>query len=312
MNLDDIINILAEKPHYLFNISVPGIILNHSKKSVQSAIENAGSLQAYFDKIIKANNAKKITVELFTTNGTSFKNRGKHLIFLAQPEHVATNCNTQQHDAIQSNTKQHTATNSAINTNEPLHGINDTQQQVKTPSMNPTDQLGYAVLQVKHEMITNQKNSLEAEVKELRKKVDLLHEEKLALVKENTVSGERNKLETDKAIFNIQKEGKDGLSGFMGELNDNPETLKMIIGLFKPDHPMFKEEGVAGTKLIEAPVFHTDKDVNAMLADLPNTIKAMDPAVIARIYYIFLEGFAKDPAKVESVFTMLFPDAPKQ
>lgn len=298
MKLEEIINLLAAKPHYLFKISIPGTPLMHGRTTVHTAIENAGSLQAYFDKIIKANSAKTLLVELFTPNGTSFKNRGIHVISLDQPQPVATSTNT--------------ATNSATNTTQPLQGIEDTQQQVKTHSMNPKDELGYAVLQVKHEMITNQKNSLEAEVKELRKKVDTLQEEKLSLVKENTVSGERNKLEMEKALFQAEKGTKEGLSGLMGELNDNPETLKMLIGLFKPDHPMFKEEGVAGTKQIEAPSFHADKEINALLSDMPNTIKDLDPKIIARIYYIFLEGFAKDPTKVEIVFELLFPNAPKE
>lgn len=297
MKLQQIINLLAEKPHYLFKISVPGTPLMHGRTSVTAAIENAGSLQAYFDKIIKANSATTLLVELFTPNGTSYKNRGKHVIFLDQPEPVATNINT--------------ATNTATNTTVPLQGIEE--HQVKTPSMNPKDELGYAVLQVKHEMITNQKNALEKEVNELRKKVDLLHEEKLALVKENTVSGERNKLEMEKALFAAQQTQKEGLSGFIGELNENPETLKMLIGFLKPDHPMFKEgnDDMAGTKQIEAPRFHTSDEINSLLTDMPNTIKDLDPKIIARIYYIFLEGFAKDPATVKTVFELLFPNAPK-
>lgn len=299
MRLDEVINIILQK-NYLFKIGIPGSALSHGKTTLAAAINNAGSLHDYFNNIIKANNPKTLLVELFSPNGSSYKDRGKHIIFLDQPQAVATEATSE--------------TNVANKATSMLNGL-ELQHQVKPTSMNANDQLNYAVLQVKHEMVTNQKNALEKEVNELRKKVDVLHEEKLALVKENTVSGERNKLEMEKAIFEAQKQQKEGLSGILEEVKENPDLLKMIAGFIKPDHPMFKEsenQSMEGTKQIEAPRFHDNDEVNALLSDMPNTIKSMDPKLIAKIYYIFMEGFAKDPENVNKVFASLFPNAPQQ
>lgn len=304
MTLEDIINELKSKWNYLFKVSIPGSSFVHHRTSVTEAVNKSGTIEEYFDRIIRENKPKTILVELFSPNGSSFRDRGKHVIFLHQTEAFATNA-TQN------------ATNATQNaTNATMGGINETNRPKNTGNMmDIKEKIEFETLKVKHDMLSGVFDTLKAENAQLRKKVDELHEEKLALVKENSVSNERNKLDMEKAVFEAQKQQKEGLSGLMGELNENPEVLKLLVGIIKPDHPMLKDgnyESMEGTRQIEPPRFHDDDNVNALLTDMPNTIKNLDPKAIAKIYYIFMEGFAKKPENIHKVYEMLFPGAPTE
>jgi len=296
MRLEDIIKLIIDKG-YLFQISIPNRSFSHGRITIAQALIDSASLQDYFNKIIRNNSAENLLVKVFTPNGSSVKNRGEYLISLAYTQPVAT--------------VQKTETPVATNTTPTLQGAIESQQQKSSSknSMDVNDQIEYKVLQVKHEMLLNQKNELDQKVKDLTKKVDTLQDEKLELVKSQAVSKEKHELEVERARFAAEKESKDGLSGIVDFAENNPETIKMLVGLFKPDHPMFKNEemnGASNTPALESgPVkYHSDPEINVVLQDLPNTIKTLSGEQIAKIYMVFLK-FKENPESIETVHSLL-------
>lgn len=305
MKLDELIKLLEENKHYLFSITIPNSSFTHGRTGYAQALADAPTLKDYFERIILANGAKQLFVELYTPNGSSYKNRGKHLIFLDSTGPVATN-------ATNATKVEDNATNVATKTQSSLQGIEE-EYTPKTKTMNSTDMVGYEVLKVRHELLQGAHDTLKKEHEDLRKKVDRLQDEKLDLVKENSVNKEKNELELARVKFNAEKDAKDGLAGVMDYVNDNPDTVKMILGAIFPNNPNFNSTGNAPgtTKVIEPITYHDDKDINALLVDMPNTIKELDGAKIAMIYAIFNYGFAKDPNTIDKVWEVLFPGKAK-
>lgn len=294
MNISEIAKLITEK-NYVFQVSIPNTQFMHGKTTVQSALVDTDSIENYLNKIVDRNKAKNILVRLYTPNGSSYKLRGEHLIFLDSAQPVAT----QTTDATK------TATTTTHVATPPLNGLNN--YQTESPKMNITDQINYGVLQAKHELLVQRSSQLENENKELRKKVDILHDEKLQLVKDQSVLAERAKLDIDKAKFEVQQEAKGGLTGLMSEVNENPEIVKMLLGALVPNHPMFKE-GFSGTdnntKQIQQTKYHDNPDINTILTDLPNTLKTLDGEKIAKVYVIF-QSFMSAPEKIETVYDLV-------
>lgn len=300
MTIEEIVKIILEK-NYLFKISIPGTQFSQGITSMAQAMVDSTDLLNYFQRIVSANRAKNLYVRLYTPNGSSYKLRGEHLIFLPGTETVAT----------PSTTATNTATNVEQRNDNTLRGPDQPPHQKNSNEMlSVKDQIDYGVLQVKHQMLQGVADKLETEVKELRKKVETLHDEKLALVKENTVAGEKNAFEIEKAKFEVLKESKDGLSGAVDFAEKNPELVKMLLAGLFPNNPAFKEGGngtMEGTKQIEAPKLHVDPQVNDLLVDMPNQIKMLDPKQISKIYMVFMK-FKEAPETIETAFKTILPE----
>ena len=49
----------------------------------------------------------------------------------------------------------------------------------------------------------------------------------------------------------MEKDGKDGLSGVMDFANNNPETVKMLLGALFPNNPNFKQSDDTEQKALQ-------------------------------------------------------------
>jgi hypothetical protein len=288
------IAILITTKDYLFQVSIPETKFNHGKTSVSMALADSESVETYLTKIATTNKANHLYVKLFTKNGSSFKARGEHLIFLTTPQPVAT------------------ATTSVATTQPALKGITEhtteTPTKQKTSTMDNKDYIDFKVLQSEHKRLEQTHEESKSKIVKLEKKVEELHDENKQLLRENLTKEDKHALALERTKLDLEKEGKDGLSGMIGELTKDPDTLKMIIGFLKPDHPMFKEnnqaalEGAVATEI----KYTEDSDVNMVLNDIPRSLSQKDGKTIGEMYLLFKE-LINDPGKLETAIKTFLP-----
>ena len=300
--ITEIANLITDKK-YLFEIVLPGKAYKGLKISVENAKNIHGSVENYIKNVLKSNNADTGIVKLYSVNGTSFKQRGDHIIFLPKTETVATSATNVATSATNVATSATNVATSATNvaTNKELGNLNDAKM------LGVKETIEFEVLKVKHEMVTTDRDNLKIKVKELEKKVDDLQDEKLKLVKENGTAEEKHKLALERQQLESEREAKSVLSGIVEDLNANPELIKTIAGFINPNHPMFKESGVNGLPPATETAYHNDVDANNVLKELPKMFSNVEPALVIRFYTIAME-FVKEPIKVEQVFKTVYPN----
>jgi hypothetical protein len=294
--VEEIARILQDK-RLLFQVSVPGRNFAAGKISADQALVDCPSLEEYFTRILKGNNAKSIIVKLFTPNGSSYKLRGEHIVSLPGNETVATS----------NNPATNVATNETNVATRPLHG---TYEEPKTPTkaMTVDDQIAFGVLKVEHRLVCHRKDELERDNKALQQKVDKLHDEKLDLVRQNTVQNEKNELEIERAKLNMDKESKVGLSGMLSELKENPELIKAAVGFINPNHPMFKEKQTEPVGELEAKL-HDEPEADLILKMIPKQLADKDGELISKMYVVFVNLLAK-PEALDKVYNEFNPQSP--
>ena len=283
--LKEIADVIVTKK-YLFQIVLPNKNFTHGKTTIAQATADNKSVQEYIESIIEKQNANNVLIKLFSVNGSSWKNRGEHLIFLSKNDTVAT-----------------TATKIATPLQQNLNGL---EQPIKTNTMNDKDYIDFKVLQIEQKRLEQYTEECKCKIIKLEKKVDELHDENKKLLRDNTTKEDKHKIALERERLNLDKEAKGGLSGLMGELNENPEILKMIAGFIKPDHPMFKENGVGAVPQIEEIRYHTDDDANNVLKEIPKQFKNVDAALVIR-FFTLAHKFASEPLKIEEAFKYFYP-----
>jgi hypothetical protein len=293
MTLAEIAKIITDK-NYVFQVAIPGQNFLHGKTTVNSALSNSESVESYLKKIADNNKTNHLYIKLFTPNGSSFKARGEHLIFLDKHQPVATNTTT------------------VATTPKQFSGIEfkniESETPIKKQTMNDKDYIDFKVLEVKHETLQSSFIELQEKNKKLEKKVDELHDENKNLLRDNLTKEDKHALEIERAKLNFEKEGKEGLSGLIGDLTKDPETLKMIVGFINPKHPMFNQEE---PKQIESQSFGSvkytdDNDTNQVLNDIPLSLSQKDGKTIAEIYLIVKE-LLNDSIKLEQAVKTFLP-----
>lgn len=296
MDIKEISNLITAK-NYVFQIAIPGTSFLHGKTTVNMALTNNENLESYFEKIAKANSAKHLFIKLFTPNGSSYKARGEHLIFLPETTPVAT------------------ATNNATPVATPLNGTNEltteTPIKPKQSTMQDKDYIDFKVLEVKYDTLKTQHDAAQSKIVKLEKKVEDLHDENKNLLRDNLTKEDKHELALERAKLEMAKEGKEGLSGMVGELTKDPELLKMLVGVFKPDHPMFKENAqpaLEGASDANREVVYTeDKVTNEVLNDIPRVLSQKNGDTIAQIYLLFQE-FVNKPDVLKKAQEQFLPD----
>lgn len=287
--VSEIANHIKEKK-YLFEVVVPGKYKG-TKTSIEQANTIHGSVEGYIENIIKSNNSETAIINLFSSNGSSYKSRGNFLISLQETKPVATN--TQNATNVATSATNVATTNGLGNLNE-------------SKMLSVSEKIELEVLKVKHEMVSSDRDTLKSRVKELERKVDELQDEKLKLVKENGTAEERHKLNLERELLAIEKESKSGALGFIEEINQNPELIKAVVGFLKPDHPMLKDSGMGNAQIQEA-VYHTDADANNVLKELPKLFQNVGPEQVIKFYTVAM-AFVKEPEKIEPIFKQIYPN----
>lgn len=292
MTIKEIANIITSK-NYVFSVSIPSTSFSQGKTTVTAALSNSESIEAYLQNIAETNKAKHLFVKLFTPNGSSFKARGEHLIFLTTPQPVATNTTT-------------VAT--------PLNGLPQYQAQApitpNTTAMQDKDYIDWKVLEVKHGSLQSSYDELKEKNNKLEKKVEELHDENKQLLRDNLTKEDKHELALERAKLEMAKESKDGLSGLIGDITSNPDTMKMILGIINPKHPIFNEQQPEQKQLEGANTgevkYTDDEDTNMVLNDIPRHLSQKDGKTIAEVYLVFKE-LVNDPAKLETAVKTFLP-----
>lgn len=292
--IKEIANLITAKKH-LFQVSIPGTGFSHGKTTVDMALSDSESVEAYLNKIATSNKAEHLFVKLFSANGSSFKPRGEHLIFLDKQQPVASATTI----ATSVATKQ---TGQLFNTPD--------QNKAKPTTMNDKDYIDFKVLQSEHKRLEHIYDECKGKVKQLETKVEDLHEENKKLLRDNLTKEEKHELALERTKLEMEREGKEGLSGLMGELSANPELIKVLVGFVNPKHPMFDKEplpaleGADNTREIK---YTEDSEVNRVLNDIPRTLSQKDGDTIATIYLLF-QKFISDPTLLSQAANTFVPE----
>jgi len=295
MTIEQIAALIRDKG-YTFQVVIPGTSYTHGKTTQEMATADAESLEAYLRRIASVNKAAHLLIKLFSKNGSSFKPRGEHLIFLAQSQPVATG-------EINATPVATPATNVAAT------GLGFVPTQPKT--MDTKDYIDYRVLQTEHSYVKGLYEESKAKIQQLEKKVEDLQMENKDLIRTTNVQDDKHALAMERLRLQSDMENKQSLSGLVGELTKDPELLKMAIGFFKPDHPMFKPVPQALEGTPAEIKYSDDPQVNEVLKDLPLKLSQKDGETIADVYLLFQE-FTSKPEALRSAVELFLPDYHKQ
>ncbi len=313
MTIKEIATLITAKG-YVFQISIPNTQFFHGKTTIKNALVDSESLETYFEKIAKLNKASSLLVKTFTPNGSSYKSHGDYLIFLPQTDPVATSATMFVAD-VATNALNHVAT-----TKQPLKELPETspepQNKPKTNPMDTKDYIDFKVLQTEHKNLEQRYEDTKGKVIKLEKKVEDLHDENKQLLRENATKEDKHSLALERAKLEMEREGKEGLSGILGELQENPMIIEAVVGFLNPKHPMFdknkEQKTLDGTDLENREIKYTDDtQANLVLNDIPRKLSQTNGDTISKIYLLFQEFLAK-PDILHTVANTYFPDIFKQ
>jgi hypothetical protein len=298
MSIEDIADEIRTK-NFTFQVVIPGTSFSHGKTTQEMALADSENLEAYLNRIARINKAAHMLVRLYSRNGTSFKPRGEHLIFLPKSEAVATTATNVAGGA----------TNVAIPATN-VAGFGSVDLPQKNNPMDTKDYIEFQVLKLGNEALKNQYDESKAKIKQLEKKVEDLHEENKQLIRTSSVQEDKHALALERQKLDTEREAKSGLNGLIGDLTKDPELIKMIAGFIKPDHPMFKTDAPALNGASEPKAgevkYSEDKDANTVLNALPLSLSQKDGRTISAVFLLFQE-FINKPDTLESAITTYIP-----
>ena len=340
MTIKEVADIITKKK-YVFEVSIPNTNFFHGKQTIDKALLDNDSLESYLERIARLNKASNLLIKTYTPNGTSYRFRNDYLIFLLQTEPVATTATNVATTATNVATR---ATNSVATTKKALNGTHETPintqnnntrpiflQQPKpvtttatnvattatnvattqkSTTMDTKDYIEFRVLQGEHRRLEDSASEAKTKIAKLEKKIEELHEENKKLLRDNLTKEDKHEVALEKVKLQMEREGKDSLSGIVGELTKDPDTLKMIIGFLKPDHPIFKEQEQKALGAAKEPTeikYTEDTEVNSVLNDIPRSLSQKDGKTIAEIYLLFQEFITK-PETLKLATTTFLPN----
>jgi hypothetical protein len=286
--------------NYLFQISIPGSSRCFGKKTIEEALTEADNLCDYFNLIAKRNNASQLCVKTFVHNGTSYKEKGLHVVSTAPA--IPTS------DVHQ----QHVNNTSTTNVDDHQQPINNTSTTRKERSYNdglsgldhPQGSIRAEVLEVKLEFA-------QRDAKEWRERAEKAETEREKLYRENMELQRENRIKDDKHDLDKQKvlaDSKGGLSGFMEEVKSlPPEGWQFLAGCFK-DHPMAKgllQANNNGNQ--EAAPLHSDPEVANWIQAMAEALKSHSRETVGAITLI-VNRFLESPAVMDAIYKKIFPD----
>lgn len=309
---------------YWFQVSIPKTNFSHGKTSIDMALSDSESVEHYLNKIVKENKAKSLFVKFLAQNGgknnSSFLPKGEELIFLPSIEPVANQSETSGKPvenqwqtsgkpvANQSENQSQTSTKPVENT---IGTYFETQKHHKNTTMTDKDYIEFKVLEMKYDTAVKENKAFEARVNKLEKKIEELHDENKNLLRDNLTKEDKHELALERTKLEMERESKDGLSGIVDFANNNPETIKMLIGLVKPDHPMFKADNsqpaLEGANDAREIKYTEDSETNTVLNDIPRTLSQKDGDTIAAVYLLF-KKFVGDPEILKSAVKTFIPE----
>jgi hypothetical protein len=300
MTLSQIADLITLR-NFVFQVSIPNTKFVQGKTTIEAALTDSADLATYFNKIAERNKAPYLLIKMFTPNGSSYKNRGEQLIFFTNNDAVATDATNKATTATQ---KPNLSGDEVQNSNTNYQPTKQITNPPKNDGMSDKEYIDYRVLQSEHKRLSETFDEAKSKIKTLEKKVEDLHDENKQLLRDNTTKDDKHALAIDRQKMDAEREIKGSLSGVIGELNENPELIKTIVGFLKPDHPMFKENNqpaLEGAEVKELK-YHDDADANAILNDIPRMLSQLDGETMAKFYLLF-KNFLATPQNLNTAYS---------
>ncbi len=327
MTIKEISDYIIRKKYSFIEIVIPNINFSYYPTPVQSIIQANGSLENYFEKIFKNNRVTEYTVKVFVKNGTNPLCKDEYPVFWQKTEPIdesikhqenISNTSVKHQDAINTLSVNHQETINTPSKNHqyPLNGLPETttepQNKPKTNPMDTKDYIDFRVLQTEHKNLTQRFEDTKGKVSKLEKKIEELHDENKQLLRDNATKEDKHSLALERAKLEMEREAKDGLSGILGELQENPMIVEAVVGFLNKDHPMFdkykEQKTLAGAEDEKREIKYTeDTQANLVLNDIPRKLSQTNGDTISKIYLLFQEFLAK-PDILHTVANTYFPD----
>jgi hypothetical protein len=329
---------LIDLKGYCFEVVIPSSTFSYGKKTPAELLRNNESVEDYINKIAKANKSHDFIVKRFGRNGGKntrgiqkwrcievfnvswLKTEGMDGI---NPNHPIT---TREPPENHPKTTQEPPNNHPRTTQEPPNNHPRTTQEppenhpthTKTTTMQDKDYIDFKVLEVKHNQLEGFYNEAKSKINKLEKKVEDLHDENKQLLRVNTTTEDKHAIALERAKLDMEREAKDakgGLNGVMEFAQENPETIKMVLGALFPNNPNFKQD--AGEQKALSGATHEignikyveDHGANQVLNDIPLKLSQKDGDTIAKIYMLF-QKFMSDETILNDTVRTLLPEYP--
>lgn len=327
MTVKEISDFIRRKKYSFIDIVIPNINFNYYPTSVQSIVQSNGSLENYFEKIFKNNRVTEYIVKVFVKNGKKPLCKNEYPVFWQKTEPIDEPVSHQENISNSSVIHQDTINNQSVNhqsninpTSEnyqyALHGLPETPTETtnkpKTNSMDTKDYIDFRVLQTEHKNLTQRYEDTKGKVVKLEKKIEELHDENKQLLRDNATKEDKHSLALERAKLDMEREGKEGLSGILGELQENPMLVEALVGFINPKHPMFEknkeQKMLSGAEDETREIKYTeDAQANIVLNDIPRKLSQTNGDTISKIYLLFQEFLSK-PDVLHTVANTYFPN----
>ena len=312
MTVKEIADLIFDKK-YDYQVTVSGSNFKHKTTKTDPALLDSEKIENDLLKIANYNNAKEIIVRLTVPKGSSSIAIDTYSILIPDNKTVGTvNKNTfgTVNDTVESVNK-----NTVGTVNNPL---NEYQIIPKKTTMQDKDYIDFKVLEVKHNQLEGFYNEAKSKINKLEKKVEDLHDENKQLLRANTTTEDKHAIALERAKLDMEREAKDakgGLNGVMEFAQENPETVKMLLGALFPNNPNFRSEGTEQKTLEGAPheigniKYTADNGANQVLNDIPLKLSQKDGDTIAKIYMLF-QKFMTDETVLNETVKTIIPEYP--
>ena len=292
MQLSDAINKIKSRD-FIFEISIPGKI-TLGKQTIAQAEAIDGTLENYFTRIAKANNAENIGIQLFSKNGTSHLRKDFFLV------PINTNVDT-----------------STLVSTEQKPSLNGLEPEIKKADMSTITKadLENATIKLELQYLKKDNQRLEERNKELEKKNTELHGEHLKVVRESALSKDQHDLEFQKKLLELEQGKKSGLNGLMGDIKEMPpEAWQMIAGLIAPNSPLAKGQLLGASKdaVTEetATIKHPDESAQECIDTINSLLIEQQPEAVGAIS-MMVEKFCQEPKVLGFIYSKMFPATSK-
>lgn len=289
---------------YFFNIASNNPSKKYGWHSLEDVNRNHGGFEPYLKKVAESMACDQVVINMRSPNGTSFLNRGFFLVNTKPVEKVAAEINPSTLGSTKVETKTTTST-----------------EPTKPHTMDHTTAVENVGLKTELRFLNQDNERLKESNKKLEQRNEELFNEVSKLTRELATTGAKHDLDYQKKEIELMQKQKNGLGGIVDELKSMPpETLGMIIGMFKPDHPMLKNgtfnknasrdtSGIEEAKVLDG-TKHEDADTQALIKDVYELLIKEKSATVGMIAAL-TEYFVKHNEHLVLTFKKWFPDEAK-
>ncbi len=220
----------------MFSALIPG--LPEKRYTASQAESDHGSVAQMLTNLSAIHKINPLPVQLYARNGSSHIKKG---FFLVEINRAVENINGTVENI---NNTVEKSNNTVENINRAVEKSNKAVED-NNGRVDVRTQIENARLTEANRHLLGQLDDTKQRLRKEEERSGVLFNETLDLQRKLASQKDRLELEYATKKLELEKDRQGGLSGLVGELNENPELVKALIGLINPKHPMFDQNNQA-------------------------------------------------------------------